>query len=341
MVYSQRVRKRIQIQTLLAANWSIRQVARKLKCDKETVQKWKAREEASLNVEDLSRSGRPRRLNLGNRQKLARRCKGKRIRSLRNTSKWLQTQGISASKDTVHRELRRQGLRPYHRPKRPKLTRTQKAKRVEFAIARRRHDWKKTLMTDETEFRLFAAKGANTKNDVVWAHDPSEVPPREVVAFPPTVRCWGGVAAAGKTKLHFYEGNLSGKRYRAILKKAKKEMHDIFDDDDWTYGHDGAPAHGDAKTNRWLENNVPDFIRSGRNGEWPPNSPDLNWIEGIWSILADRVNQPKPPTTARGLKRKLRRVWNNLEPAILENSARSMPDRLRQVIATGGKVLKK
>ena len=292
-------------------------------------------------VEDLPRSGRPRALNKPNRRKLASRVEGKRYRSVRKTSKYFATQGVSASKSAIHRELRRQKLQPYHRPKVPKLTRAQRQKRVAFARAMKNHNWDKTLMSDETEMRLYSAKGANTKNDVVWAHSRSEVPPRQVVAHPPTVRLWAGVAKTGRTNLHFYKGNLTAKEYVKILKKAKPEMLRIFGRSRWTYGHDGAAAHKAAKTNQWLEANVPAFIRSGPNGDWPANSPDLNWIEGIWGVLADRVNQPRAPRTTTGLERKLRKVWKNLEPELFQNAVRGMPDRLKQVIATNGKPLRK
>lgn len=196
-------------------------------------------------------------------------------------------------------------------------------------------------MTDETEFRLYSAKGANTKNDVVWAHSVSEVPPKKVAKYTPTVRVWAGVSQAGRTNLHFYTGNLSAKAYIAILKKAKKEMDSIFPGGHWTFQHDGATAHSAASTNKWLRDNVPDFIRSGPHGDWPPNSPDLNWIEGIWGVLADRVNAPPVPTTALALKRKLRREWNHLTPELFANSVRGMPGRLRKVIATKGEPLRK
>ena len=162
MAISKRIRKRLAIQTLLQAGWSVSQIARKVKCDRGTVLKWKKQMAKDSRVEDLPRSGRPRALNKPNRRKLASRVEGKRYRSVRKTSKYFATQGVSASKSAIHRELRRQNLQPYHRPKVPKLTRAQRQKRVAFARAMENHDWDKTLMSAETEMRLHSAQDGQT-----------------------------------------------------------------------------------------------------------------------------------------------------------------------------------
>lgn len=138
----------------------------------------------------------------------------------------------------------------------------------------------KTLITDEKDFNLFAA--TNPQNDRVWATDPSKVPPVELVKHASGVKVWAGVSATGKTRLHFYTGTISATQYLKILNKAKKEMHACFEDeDDWTFQHDGASAHKAKKTNKWLEENVPNFIASGPFGEWPAQSPDLSIIENV------------------------------------------------------------
>ena len=66
------------------------------------------------------------------------------------------------------------------------------------------------------------------------------------------------------------------------------EMQQVFGDADWTFQHDGATPHSDKKTNEWLASNVPHYISSGPWGEWPAESPDLNWIENMWSIVGIR-----------------------------------------------------
>ena len=62
------------------------------------------------------------------------------------------------------------------------------------------------------------------------------------------MRFWAGAPSLGRTKLHFFTGNLNGVGYRKILQKALPEMKKIFGDQKWTLQHDGASAHKDKKT---------------------------------------------------------------------------------------------
>ena len=148
------------------------------------------------------------------------------------------------------------------------------------------------------------------------------------------MRCGGSLT-------DFFSGNLNGVGYRKILEKALPEMKEIFGDQKWTFQHDGASAHKDKKTNDWLEENVPNFIPSGPQGEWPANSPDLNWMENIFGIMNDKLDDPKPPTTLAGLKRKLIKIWNEIPTETFRKCAEDMPTRLLEVIRREGKPLAK
>ena len=49
-------------------------------------------------------------------------------------------------------------------------------------------------------------------------------------------------------------------------------------------------------------------------GEWPANSPDLNPIENVWSILADRVDKLGQVNTIENLIQNLKLAWMVLMP---------------------------
>ena len=188
-------------------------------------------------------------------------------------------------------------------------------------------------MTDETDFALFAEP--NKQNDRVWTDDQANVPPVEVVKHSAKLKVWGGVSAFGKTKLYFYDGTMDMKKYLKVLEKMKPEAEAFFGDDDWCFQHDGASAHKAKTVNKWLEENVPEHITSGPAGEWCANSPDLNYIENVWAIMDEKLEE-KPPKTLNALKRRVKKIWRDLDQEVIKNMARGMKKRLKSVIKNKG-----
>jgi len=159
--------------------------------------------------------------------------------------------GVSLDVSYISEWLRNEGLKPFHRPKRLALSDSHKEKRVNFAWKYKKHNWMNTLFTDESEFPL-QLKALNTKNSIVWARSIDNVPPAEIEQYSKSVRVWGGVSAKGKTRLIFYEGDLTAKNYcDKILKKVKPDFEIVFGarNRSWTFAHDGASAHKAKMTN--------------------------------------------------------------------------------------------
>ena len=149
----------------------------------------------------------------------------------------------------------------------------------------------------------------------------------------------GWVSAKGRTRLIFYEGDLTASKYvDEILKKAKPDFKTLFGarNRDWTFSHDGASAHKARLTNDWLEENVPNHITSGPQGDWPAKSPDLNaTIEHVWGYMHNKLEN-KRPTTINALKRRLTKLWNDLDQDGVERQAGRMAKRLKSVISSCG-----
>uniref|UniRef100_A0A914DME6 Tc1-like transposase DDE domain-containing protein n=1 Tax=Acrobeloides nanus TaxID=290746 RepID=A0A914DME6_9BILA len=113
---------------------------------------------------------------------------------------------------------------------------------------------------------------------------------------------WAGVGYGVKTPLFFIpEGvKVDGPGYREFLrKKVLTWARRMYGQREWVFMQDGAPSHKAEETQNLIRGNVPEFIEvdisSKRdNGDWPPNSPDLNLVDfSIWSILkAEACSKP-------------------------------------------------
>uniref|UniRef100_A0A914DCP2 Uncharacterized protein n=1 Tax=Acrobeloides nanus TaxID=290746 RepID=A0A914DCP2_9BILA len=72
------------------------------------------------------------------------------------------------------------------------------------------------------------------------------------------------------------------------------------------------------------------------NGEWPPNSPDLNVMDySIWSILEAEACS-KPHQSIDALRKNLTKAWNNISQDFIDRVVDDFPKRLKKCIEADG-----
>ena len=67
----------------------------------------------------------------------------------------------------------------------------------------------------------------------------------------------------------------------------------------------------------------------------PANSPDLNPIKNLWSIMKDEVEK-MDPTKVDDLITAINNVWNGITQEVRESLIGSMKDRIDQCITQRG-----
>lgn len=70
--------------------------------------------------------------------------------------------------------------------------------------------------------------------------------------------------------------------------------------------------------------------------DWPGNSPDLNPIENVWSLMSVKIRQKKPKSLLE-LMKTIEKVWfEEITAEYLEALYDSMPNRIKCVIKAKG-----
>jgi len=109
----------------------------------------------------------------------------------------------------------------------------------------------------------------------------------------------------------------------------KPSVNRLFPNKDCIFQQDNDPKHTAHSIRNYLANyEVPTL-------PWPSQSPDLNPIENLWSILDMKVKD-RSPKNKKQFFEVLQVAWQSLEPELLTKLADSMPNRIEAVIAAKG-----
>jgi len=126
---------------------------------------------------------------------------------------------------------------------------------------------------------------------------------------------WGAISRRGKINMRIVEDS---QKYLEILQNNLiDKSNELYGLNCWRFQQDNAPAHKSYLIKEWLANNVATILNH------PPQSPDLNPIQNLWSLMKTRIEKNLPE-----LKLEIAAAWESITNETINNCI----DHLRNII---------
>jgi len=310
--------------------FSQRKVATKFKVSKTQVQKlWKKFRETG-SVADKAGRGRNRATTVRDDSRIVREIKKNPCLTIRAIQENLK---LNVSHKTIRRRLHEVNLHSKLAKRRPFINKRNKIKRLEFAKKYAEmpiNFWKNVLWSDESKFELFNRKARLR----VWRNIGEEYQERHLQQTVKhgggSIMIWGCFAWSGVGNLVKITGILTANMYIDILREnLEASLLQVGLENNFVFQQDNDPKHKAKITQTFFK------LSRIKVLDWPPQSPDLNPIENLWSILDKKVDKTGVTNTENYFVA-LKKAWEELDEKYLQNLMESMPKRLQTVIKAKG-----
>lgn len=242
----------------------------------------------------------------------------------------------NVSRWTARRALHNIGYISAVKKPKPALSNKNVAARLKFA---RQHkdwtveDWKRVIWSDESKFNRYQSDGKQyywrRQRETIQRHHVKQT----VKHGGGNIMVWGCFTWWHVGPLQKIDGIMRKEDYLNILKTHLPDFVDMseYPEEEVVFQQDGDPKHTSKIVKEWL---------TGQNFqlmEWPPQSPDLNPIENLWSIVKRRLGQYRTaPSNLSELWQRVQLEWQKIPDEIIQKLVESMPNRINMVLQNKG-----
>ena len=207
--------------------------------------------------------------------------------------------GITVVDKTIRSTLFRSGIKKWKPAKEPLLTEARKQRRLSWCHEHVNIDWKRVVFTDESYFQTF-------RNCIkLWAKTKPAV---QQPKWSPKVTIWGGICWERVTALTICNGHVNSESYQDILEECLVPSADVYYPSGYILQQENATPHTSKSTKTFFEKNNIKVL------SWPANSPDLNPIENLRSIMKHKIKID--PTKVDDLITAINHVWNGITQVV-------------------------
>lgn len=273
------------------------------------VSRWQRRYLDTGDVQDLPRSGGPKKLTpVDERRVLKSLTKG---RSLRRTAAYMEsTYGTLITSTTVRSIAEAHDLRYERGSSKKNPSSVIKSQRLTFATTPRpRGFWNRVMWSAEASITGLSM----------------EVGSR--------IRVWAAISAKGKTPLIQIPESMNSVKYVQLLEKSMiPAMNRAFGGkpQSYVFMQDGDGCHTAKITREFLEKADVKLLTP-----WPSHSPDLNPIKTVWAMVQSEVLTSRA-RTKRGLWKAMKDAWDKIDDKTIRDLCKDVPNLLEEVIDADG-----